>query len=413
MTDKLDMEQAISLIEKSVTDPGKKEALLEFVTGVESARTDGAKLLKKLKLDFDTVIEVVSQINAKSLDLELIERFTLNTVMGQFAVQQVFLMRRQDHSEPKIVPAASKNVEVPLTDFMADGPFATELIKFSRPFSIAEAKDALGDFEEYKALAGSGVELCVPLIKEGDETEMVDVKGLLCLGKKFNRLSFSGDDLEFLALLGSMVAISLHNAQLYHRSILDELTQVYSRGHFDVYLAQEIERARRYGRSDESGEVEALFVSLVMFDLDDFKKVNDTYGHQVGDVVLRQTAQLVRSKIRSADVVARYGGEEFVIVLPETAKDNAVRAAERLRRGIVSNKIATREFGKLGITVSIGVSTYPDDAIDAHGLVRAADQALYKAKGAGKNRIEVAEAIVKEDKKPSESSKKAAGKRQG
>jgi len=241
----------------------------------------------------------------------------------------------------------------------------------------------------------------------------VDVKGLLCLGKKFNRLSFSGDDIEFLALLGSMVAISLHNAQLYHRSIFDELTQVFSRGHFDVYLSQEIERARRYGRSNESGEVEALFVSLVMFDLDDFKKVNDTYGHQVGDVVLRQTAQLVRSKIRSADVVARYGGEEFVIVLPETAKDNSVRAAERLRRAIKNNKIATREFGNLGITVSLGVSTYPDDAIDAHGLVRAADQALYKAKGAGKNRIEVAQAIAKEDKKPSESSEKATGKRTG
>jgi diguanylate cyclase (GGDEF)-like protein len=405
------MEQVIEVIEKSVADPEKKGALLGYLTNLESSRTDGAKLLRKLKLDFDTVIEVVSQINAKSLDLELIERFSLNTVMGQFAVQQVFLMRRQNHSEPKIVPVAAKNIEVPIADFMADGPFASALIQIGKPFSIEEAKEMLGDFEEYKALAGSGVELCVPLIKEGDETEMVDVKGLLCLGKKFNRLSFTGDDIEFLALLGSMVAISLHNAQLYHRSIFDELTQVYSRGHFDVYLSQEIERARRYGRSDESGEAEALYVSLVMFDLDDFKKVNDTYGHQVGDVVLRQTAQLVRNKIRSADVVARYGGEEFVIVLPETAKDNAVQAAERLRRAIVNNKIATREFGKLGITVSLGVSTYPDDSLDAHGLVRAADQALYKAKGNGKNRIEAAQGLSEEKEKPLNSTGKTTGKK--
>jgi diguanylate cyclase (GGDEF)-like protein len=403
------MEQAIETIEECVADAGKKEALLGFLAGLESDRSGGAKLLRKLKLDFETVIEVVSQINAKSLDLELIERFTLNTVMGQFAVQQVFLMRREDHSEPRIVPVAAKNVEVPISGFMADGPFASALVGIGKPFEIEGARDRLEGFEEYKALAESGVELCVPLIKEGDETELVDVMGLLCLGKKFNRLKFSGDDVEFLALLGSIVAISLHNAQLYHRSIFDELTQVFSRGHFDVYLSQEIERARRYGRSDETGEVEALHVSLIMFDLDDFKKVNDTYGHQVGDVVLRQTAQLVRGKIRSADVVARYGGEEFVIVLPETAKDNAVQAAERLRRAIENNKIATREFGSLGITVSLGVSTYPDNALDAHGLVRAADMALYRAKGAGKNRIEAAPGMPGEKDKPQDSSGMATG----
>jgi len=390
VAEKLERDQVLSLIEEYVQENGKKEAILEYIAGLESDHTHDAKTLRKLKLDFDTVVEVVSQINAKSLDIELIERFTLNTVMGQFAVQQVFLMRRQDHSEPKIVPVAQKNVEAPLLEFMADGEFAQKLIDLGKPFAVEDAADILGGSDEYKALADSGIELCVPLIKEGDETELADIKGLLGLGKKFNRLKFSPDDMEFLALLGNMVAISLHNAQLYHRSILDELTQVYSRGHFDVYLSQEIERARRYGRPDETGELEAINVSLVMFDLDDFKKVNDTYGHQVGDVVLRQTAQLVRNKIRSADVVARYGGEEFVIVLPETPKENAIRAAERLRKAIENNEIPTKEFGKLGITVSIGVATYPNDAIDAHSLIRKADQALYAAKGAGKNRIEAA-----------------------
>jgi diguanylate cyclase (GGDEF)-like protein len=409
LTDTLDRDGAIAVIEECVTDPGKRNALLAFVASLESDHSSDAKLLKKLKLDFDTVIEVVSQINAKSLDLELIERFSLNTVMGQFAVQQVFLMRRQDHAEPKIVPVASKNVEVPFLEFMSDSPFALELIEIGEPFTIGEAADRLGKFPEYEPLVKSGMELCVPLVKEGDETEFADIKGLLCLGKKFNRLKFSEGDLEFLALLGSMVAISLHNAQLYHRSILDELTQVYSRGHFDVYLSQEIERARRYGRPDESGDLENLNVSLVMFDLDDFKSVNDTYGHQVGDIVLRQTAQLVRSKIRSADVVARYGGEEFVIVLPETAKANGVRAAERLRKAIENNRIPTKEFGDLGITVSLGVSTYPNDALDAHGLVRAADQALYKAKGLGKNCIQAAPEKTEDDEDSQESAESATG----
>ena len=387
----MEKEEAVKIVECCVCDKDKKGALLEYLSTLESQRDGWAKLLKKLKLDFETVIEVVSQINAKSLDLDLIERFTLNTVMGQFAVQQVFLMRRQDHSEPLIVPVASRNVEVPFFDFLSDSAFALKLISIGRPFEIDEAKDVLGEFEEFRTLAGSGVELCVPLVKEGNETEPVDLKGVLCLGKKFNRIKFSQSDKDFLALLGSMVAISLHNAQLYHRSILDELTQVYSRGHFDVYLAQEIERLRRYGKPAGSGESEDISqMSLVMFDLDDFKKVNDTHGHQAGDVVLKQTAQLVRGKIRSADVVARYGGEEFVIVLPETSKVNALRAAERLRRAIENHRIPVKDAGQLAITVSIGVSTYPEDSLDAHGLVRAADQALYKAKGAGKNRIEAA-----------------------
>ncbi len=393
MADALDGDQAGAIIEDCIADSKKKGYILDYLAMLQTERDSGSKLLRRLKLDFETIIEVVSQINAKSLDLELIERFTINTVMGQFAVQQVFLMRREDHSKPKIVPVAQKNIEVPSFEFMADGPFALEIIEMGKPFELEEAKDRLEKFDEFKTLQETRVELCVPLVKEGDATEPNDIKGILCLGKKFNRLKFADRDKEFLALLGSMVAISLHNAQLYHRSIFDEMTQVYSRGHFDVYLAQEMERSRRYRRTGEDSEVEIPNVSLIMFDLDDFKKVNDTCGHQAGDVVLKATAQIVRNRVRAADIVSRYGGEEFCVVLPETSKANAVHAAERLRRAIENNKIETEEHGELSITVSIGVSTYPDDALDAHMLVRKADQALYEAKDKGKNRVEVASAL--------------------
>jgi len=393
MAGTLDREQAIATIEECIGDPAKKESLLGYIAALEGERSDGVKLLKKLKLDFDTVIEVASQINSKSLDLELIERFTLNTVMGQFAVQQVFLMRRQDHSESKIVPVAYKNIEVPIAEFTADGPFALKLVEIGKPFEVQGAQKELGEFEEYGALAESGVELCVPLIKEGNDADLVDVKGLLCLGKKFNRLKFSDDDIEFLALLGSMVAISLHNAQLYHRSILDELTQVYSRGHFDVYLSQEIERARRYSRPDESGDLEALNVSLVMFDLDDFKKVNDTYGHQVGDVVLRQTAQMVRSKIRSADVVARYGGEEFLLCFPNTTAQAAEAVCGQIRSAIeradwtdVFEKAAVARPASVGLTISFGVAEVGVDS-RRKTLLSVADTRLYQAKHKGRNRV--------------------------
>ena len=134
MAEAIDKEKALEIVEECVKDSGKKENLLQYLGSLDDDRSNGRKLLRKLKLDFDTVIEVASQINAKSLDLELIERFTLNTVMGQFAVQQVFLMRRQDHSEPNIVPVASKNVEVPLFEFMADGPVAMKLLENVKPF---------------------------------------------------------------------------------------------------------------------------------------------------------------------------------------------------------------------------------------------------------------------------------------
>jgi diguanylate cyclase (GGDEF)-like protein len=122
-----------------------------------------------------------------------------------------------------------------------------------------------------------------------------------------------------------------------------------------------------------------------MFDIDDFKKINDTYGHQIGDEILRSIARVVKNKMRAADIVARYGGEEFCVILPETGKEDAIKAAERMRRAIEDNQIVTERV-KLKVTVSLGVSTYPEDAVDMHSLIREADKALYAAKAAGKNR---------------------------
>jgi diguanylate cyclase (GGDEF)-like protein len=183
-----------------------------------------------------------------------------------------------------------------------------------------------------------------------------------------------------------MIAISLHNAQLYHRSIFDGLTQVYSRGHFDLHLSQEVERVRRYRRMEDF-ERAAKFISLIMLDIDDFKKCNDTYGHQAGDAVLRALAQIIQVSIRACDTVARYGGEEFSIILPETPKGRAASVAERICKEIAATIVETCDAGDLQITVSMGVATYPDDADSVHLLIREADKALYTAKEEGKNRV--------------------------
>ena len=380
-----DKDKVLDIISRSINDGGEKEFLVSYISRVEDSDERSARAVRKTKIDFDTIIEVVSEINANSLDLETIENFILNAVMGQFGVLKLFLMRRGDHSGRKIVPVASKNLEVPSFEFDADGEFGRTLAENAHPFEVSNPPTRIADFPEFGKIRECGIELCVPLVKSGTENE-VDIKGLLCLGKKFDRMGFSQQDIDLLALLGGMVAISLHNAQLYHRSIFDEMTQVFSRGYFDMQLSQELERASRYRRGEDEDETVIIpNISLVMFDIDDFKKINDTYGHQIGDEILRSIARVVKNKMRAADIVARYGGEEFCVILPETGKEDAIKAAERMRRAIEDNQIVTERV-KLKVTVSLGVSTYPEDAVDMHSLIREADKALYAAKAAGKNR---------------------------
>ncbi len=152
----------------------------------------------------------------------------------------------------------------------------------------------------------------------------------------------------------------------------DSLTRIYNRGKMLEQLEISITHASRYGRD----------LSLIMLDIDNFKQVNDTHGHQMGDETLQRFCSLVKSIIRKSDHFARYGGEEFTIIAPETTQKNAQKLAEKIRNTIEKN----RELKKLKITVSAGVSTWQEED-DSDQLIRRADQALYTAKKAGKNRV--------------------------
>ncbi len=165
--------------------------------------------------------------------------------------------------------------------------------------------------------------------------------------------------------------------QLYDASVTDALTGAHNREHFDTQLRAELSYARRHNTD----------VSLVIFDADHFKKVNDTYGHQVGDSVLMQLSDVVRNTVRSEDVFARYGGEEFALVLRGIDIDGAGAVADRLRERIAALQIQT-ERGPLSVTVSAGcasLSTVQDKTPE--GLIAAADRRLYGAKHAGRNRV--------------------------
>jgi diguanylate cyclase (GGDEF)-like protein len=184
------------------------------------------------------------------------------------------------------------------------------------------------------------------------------------------------NELRTLAESFNRMADSLQESQMALRelSVRDALTGLYNRREYERRLGQELERCHRYQTP----------VSLLLLDLDHFKSVNDRYGHDVGDEVLRMVARQISFELRPVDFAARFGGEEFIAILPGTAPAGALAAAERIREA-VSGLVITAQ-SDLRVTISIGVAGAPEDASEATGLLKAADIAMYQAKVAGRNR---------------------------
>jgi diguanylate cyclase (GGDEF)-like protein len=194
--------------------------------------------------------------------------------------------------------------------------------------------------------------------------------------------AFRADHQRLLESLGLQIAAALQNAHLYELAMVDGLTGLFMRRYFDARIEEEIERSKRYGSA----------FSVVMVDVDDFKRLNDTHGHLIGDRVLRGIANVVKSQMRGVDTAARYGGEELGLILPRTEMVGAYNVGERIRAAIAELRITTDTdvSQSLRVTASFGIASYPESkARDGEDLVRRADRALYRAKKTGKNRVEL------------------------
>ena len=213
--------------------------------------------------------------------------------------------------------------------------------------------------------------MCIPLIARGS------IKGSLNLYRLGESASFSEVEFEVARRFGDAAALALDNAQirarLEHQAQTDSLTGLYNHRAFHERLRQELQRASRSHQS----------VALLMLDIDDFKRVNDVYGHGTGDEVLRSLAATLRSSVRGSDVVCRLGGEEFAVILPSCDEDLAQRLAER-----VTEALSTFDFEAAGrITISVGLAHGPEHAMNPRELVACAEAAMMTAKARGKNQI--------------------------
>ncbi len=216
--------------------------------------------------------------------------------------------------------------------------------------------------------------ICLPL------TSRESRLGVIYFYRK-DRDTYSADEIALLQTFAHLAASVLENARLHERveaeARIDALTGLLNRRSFDRRLAAEHSRASRFNKP----------YALALLDIDHFKRINDSHGHPAGDAVLAQLGQIFARQFREVDVVARYGGEEFAVILPEISGSVAKGVAERVRRAVAATPFMLPDGREIGVTVSIGVSCYPNCAASPEAAVSSADQALYIAKQAGRNRV--------------------------
>jgi diguanylate cyclase (GGDEF)-like protein len=225
--------------------------------------------------------------------------------------------------------------------------------------------------------------LCVPLVAQGETL------GLLYVEDKPSSLSPSSPKAQFekatlkrrSIAVAERVSLALANLKLRellrNQSIRDPLTGLYNRRYLEESLNRELHRAKRTSRD----------ISLVMLDLDHFKHFNDTFGHQVGDILLKEIAGVIKSRVRAGDLACRFGGEEFSLILAEVGTEGALKCLEGIREAIKHLSLYHRGQTLGTVTVSAGIATYPAHGDNSEDLTHAADEALYRAKKAGRDRI--------------------------
>jgi diguanylate cyclase (GGDEF)-like protein len=331
------------------------------------------QLLEKQIHDLKELFEISKSLNS-TLDFSILIDSLLLICMAQLKVLQVCLFIR------KHLDSAEFSLHRNYTGFELDHslpyliPAEHALIKhFNRKYdcyTLDEIRSENVSLEELDPIINLDPSLLVPLKAQGK------INGVIMLGERIDKNEFDTYEKEYILNVAALASIAINNAGLFEMATTDMLTKLKMKHHLFAILNEWLENER----TNES-------FSMLMFDLDHFKRVNDTYGHACGDMVLRYIAQILMDNIRSSDLAARYGGEEFIVLIAHPGKTLALKIAERIRSTIEASEIMYKGHA-IQLTISCGVVCYEKGLdISAESMIDRADKALYRSKQEGRNRV--------------------------
>lgn len=312
-------------------------------------------------------INAIAQQTTAVLELEELLSRVCELIQSAFRISHVSLFLREDRDLVLRAHHGTLTLRIPQGGrFSASiDPWATILAGNHTATETVKRGASTKFFEESASC------ICIPLVSFGQTL------GILALDSVLPD-AFRDGDLQSLESVADICATAIQNAHYVERvkqlAYLDGLTGIFNRRFFELRIMEEIERARRYNTS----------MAVIMADIDHFKRLNDEFGHVLGDEVLRQVSSLFQQQVRMIDVVCRYGGEEFVVLLTQANSEQAVLIAEKLRKAVASWQFPGVPCA---VTVSAGVAAFPEHGATRNALVKAADAALYAAKQAGRNRV--------------------------
>jgi diguanylate cyclase (GGDEF)-like protein/PAS domain S-box-containing protein len=370
--------------------PGHEDSLSKVFVSIEdiTARRRAEAIINRQRAQSEALAETFDALSAAKLDNATINHIIVErtaSLVGDTCVLNLIL---EDREWMEVTAFYSRALAaIPLLDSLltsgprpiGDGPVG-RAITTRQPVLIPEINpEEMGallnpGYEDYLEHFGIYSLLVIPLIAQGQ------VVGTLGVSRQDPGRDYTADDLAFLQNLGNHAALALMNASLHElvkqQARSDPLTGLYNRRYFFDLSEVEFARSRRHHHP----------IAMLMMDLDHFKNVNDTYGHLVGDQVLRSVAERCSATIRGTDLIGRLGGDEFAVLLPETELISAFSLAERIRKAVAELVVPT-EGGEVRLTVSIGVAARTDSTCDLSELFQRADEALYKAKRSGRGQV--------------------------
>jgi len=333
---------------------------------------------EKQIFDLRQLLEVSKSLNS-TLDYNILIESILYTIMGQMKVLKAGLFAKKGLDTPYF--SLHRNYKGFEVDHVRDYSIPEDhpAIKlFSRHYgcySLDDIENRLGSLDGLSGLVSLEPSLIIPLKAKGV------INGIIILGERIGDENFEAVERDYMVNLAVLAAIAINNAFLFEMTTTDMMTKLKMKHYFYTVLLEKMEQAALAEKP----------LSVIMIDIDFFKKFNDTYGHVCGDAVLKHVARIVQASVRGVDLAARYGGEEFCVLLPETDREKGKTVAERIRRG-VANACTEYEGLALCVTVSLGVAQY-DSTRDVSGksLIDRADRALYISKQNGRNRVSVSD----------------------